>query len=53
MDVAEAFQIPEVYRRINFPDAIGEVLPEDIMYFHLVIGLLFAAVALHRLVLPI
>ena len=33
---------------IYFPDAIGEVLSEDVMYFHLGIGLLVAAAVLPR-----
>ena len=48
MEVVEACQIPEVYMWIYFPDAIGEVLSEDVMYFHLGIGLLVAAAVLPR-----
>ena len=53
MDVAEACLISKAYRQIYFPDAIGEVLPEEVMDFHLGICLLVAEDIFSRLVLPI
>ena len=53
MDVVESLQIPEAYIRIDFPDDVGKVIPEEVMDFHLGLGLLASVAVLHRLVLSI
>ena len=53
MDVVESLQIPEAYIRIDFPDDVSKVIPEEVMDFHLGLGLFVAAAILHRLFLPI